>query len=222
MIDSDAIVQINNLTRWYPWQRSLFTDFDFSIKKGEFCFLVGNSGSGKTSLMKLVTGEITPPAEMVYLQNHDMSHMHGKALQDIRRRIGVVYQDYKLLLDRSAFENIALPLQIQNLTEQDIKNQVADIAREFGFEEKLKTKTALLSGWEKQKVAIMRALITKPTCVFADEPTGNLDRESSKMIAEMLMQANKKWQTIIFITHDNNLIQYVQEHLAWAKITRVM
>lgn len=96
--------------------------------------------------MKLVTGEITPPAEMVFLQNHDMSHMRGEALQELRRHIGVVYQDYKLLLDRSAFENIALPLQIQNLTEQDIKNQVADIAREFGFEEKLRTKASLLSG----------------------------------------------------------------------------
>lgn len=95
--------------------------------------------------MKLATGEIKPPAEMVYLQNHDMAHMRGEQLQALRRRIGVVYQDYKLLMDRSAFDNIALPLQIQDLTDQDIKNQVTDIAKEFGFEDKIKNKVALLS-----------------------------------------------------------------------------
>lgn len=222
MADTEAIVRINNLTRGYPGQRTIFQDFDFSIGKGEFCFVVGSSGSWKTSLMKLATGEIKPPAEMVYLQNHDMAHMRGEQLQALRRRIGVVYQDYKLLMDRSAFDNIALPLQIQDLTDQDIKNQVTDIAKEFGFEDKIKNKVALLSWGEKQKVAIMRALITNPTCLFADEPTGNLDSDSSRMIADMLIQANKKWQTIVFITHDATLIQYVQERLAWVKVTRVM
>lgn len=221
MSEAEAIVRIDNLTRGYPGQRMIFQEFDFSVLKGEFSFIVGSSGSGKTSLMKLATGEITPPTEMVFLQNYDMWHMKGEKLQALRRRIGVVYQDYKLLLDRSAFENIALPLQLQNQTEQDIKNQVMDIAKEFWFEDKIKNKVSLLSWGEKQKVAIMRALITKPTCVFADEPTGNLDRESTKMIADMLIQANQKWQTIVFITHDRNLITYVQEKLAGVKITRV-
>ena len=199
----------------------LRTNFDFTLAKGDFCFVVGESGSWKTSLMKLITRQIMPPPRTVHVYGDDVSYLHEDAVQDMRRHIGVVYQDYKLLSDRSVLENIILPLQIQDAAENHAKERAETLLQEFGFRHELNIKVSLLSGWEKQKVAIMRALSTSPELIIADEPTGNLDQKASRTIADMLIHANKQWHTILFITHDVTLIQYVQSIYPQVRVVNI-
>lgn len=221
MADNKALITIDNLTRWYPGQQMIFHEFDMKLERGDFVFVIGKSGSGKTSLMKLITGQIMPPKQMVFVNGEDVARLTTSEIQELRRRLGVIYQDYKLLPDRSVFDNIALPLTLQDLPESEIRERVELTAKEFGFHAKLGHKVALLSGGEKQKVAIMRALITLPECILADEPTGNLDPEATNMIADMLIQANKRGHSIMLITHDMALKEYIHTHLPTAKIVEV-
>lgn len=160
--------------------------------------------------MKLLTREVMPPAHSVYVKWDDVSRLTTDEVQWLRRRIGVVYQDYKLLTDRSVLENIMLPLQLQNIDDYHAREKAMKLLKEFSFDGRYNNKISSLSGWEKQKVAIMRALVWDPQFTIADEPTGNLDRDASKMIADMFIETNKKWHTILFITHDQRLIEYVQ------------
>lgn len=192
MADHKALIRIDNLTWGYPGQQVIFHEFDMTLERGDFVFVIGKSGSGKTSLMKLITGQITAPKQMVRVNGEDIARLTTAELQEVRRRLGVIYQDYKLLPDRSVFDNIALPLVLQNVSADEVRERVELTAKEFGFYEKLGHKVALLSGGEKQKVSIMRALITMPECILADEPTGNLDPEATHMIADMLIQANRR------------------------------
>jgi cell division transport system ATP-binding protein len=146
MSDSHPIVSIENLTRGYTGQKMLRHEFDFKLSKGDFCFVVGKSGSGKTSLMKLITRQITPPLHTVYVHGDDVAHMNANEVQDMRRHIGVIYQDYKLLSDRSVLENIVLPLQLQDADEKHAKERAHALAQEFDFSHQLNTKVSLLSG----------------------------------------------------------------------------
>jgi cell division transport system ATP-binding protein len=220
--DSHPLIKIDNLTRGYPGQKVIFHEFDMTLSRWDFIFVVGKSGTGKTSLMKLITGQITPPKTMVYVEGNDVARLSAGELQAQRRRIGVVYQDYKLLPDRSVYDNIAMPLVLDDLAEEVIQHRVKTTAKEFGFHEKLWHKVSLLSGGEKQKVSIMRALITLPQCILADEPTGNLDREASVMIADMLIEANRRGHSIVLITHDQRLMEYTQSKLPMAKVVEVL
>lgn len=220
-IDQNHLVRIDNLTRWYPGQRILFHEFDFHVSRGEMCFVVWKSWSWKTSLMKLITREAMPPTNNVYVKWDDVARLHIEEVQALRRRIGVIYQDYKLLSERSVLENIMLPLQLQNIDDLTAKERALALIKEFDFASKAHTKVAFLSWWEKQKVAIMRALVWNPQFLIADEPTGNLDWEATTMIADMLIETNKKWHTILFITHDQQLIKYVQDKLPWVRVTEI-
>ncbi len=171
--------------------------------------------------MKLLMRETTPPAHTVYVKGDDVARLQTDEVQAMRRRIGVIYQDYKLLPDRSVIENIMLPLQLQDIDDATAKERALRLMQEFDFATKSNTKASFLSGWEKQKVAIMRALITNPELIIADEPSGNLDRDASQMITDMLIEINKKGQTILFITHDQHLIEYAQSKLPWVRITQI-
>lgn len=219
--DATNLVRIENLTRWYPGQRIIYHEFDFSLWKGDFCFIVGKSWSGKTSLMKLLTRAVKPETGSVYIKGDDVARLNTDEVQELRRRIGVIYQDYKLLSDRSVLENIMLPLQLQEMDELAAKEKALALIKEFDFMSKSHTKVAYLSWWEKQKVAIMRALVWNPQFLIADEPTWNLDQEATTMIADMLIETNKKWHTVLFITHDQHLITYVQSKLPWVRITEI-
>lgn len=221
MADHKALIRIDNLTWGYPGQQVIFHEFDMTLERGDFVFVIGKSGSGKTSLMKLITGQITAPKQMVRVNGEDIARLTTAELQEVRRRLGVIYQDYKLLPDRSVFDNIALPLVLQNVSADEVRERVELTAKEFGFYEKLGHKVALLSGGEKQKVSIMRALITMPECILADEPTGNLDPEATHMIADMLIQANRRWHSIVLITHDMQLKEYIHSKLSSAKVVEV-
>ncbi len=219
--DVNNLVHIDNLTRWYPGQRIIYHEFDFDLSKGDFCFIVWKSWSGKTSLMKLLTRAVKPGTWNVYIKWDDVARLNDEEVQAMRRRIGVIYQDYKLLSDRSVLENIMLPLQLQENDDLNAKEKALALIKDFDFTSKAHTKVAYLSWWEKQKVAIMRALVWNPQFLIADEPTWNLDQEATTMIADMLIETNKKWHTVLFITHDQHLITYVQSKLAGVRITEI-
>jgi cell division transport system ATP-binding protein len=172
--------------------------------------------------MKLLTREVTPPSHSVYVKWDDVARLRTEEVQALRRRIGVIYQDYKLLSARSVLENVMLPLQVWWVDDLTAKEKALNIMKEFDFATRSNNKIAFLSWWEKQKVAVMRALVGDPQLLIADEPTWNLDRDASAMIADMLMQINKKWHTILLITHDQQLITYIQEKLAWVRVTEII
>ena len=147
---------------------------------------------------------------MVFYKDEDLSRLSDQEVQHYRRRIGIIFQDYKLIPDKSVEENVLFPLEMHHVVREVAQQKLEHVLNRVGMLHKRHEKTDALSGWEKQKVAIARAMITNPEFIIADEPTGNLDREASMMIADLLIQAHKEWNTILFITHSNQLVEYVK------------
>lgn len=209
---NDSLIQIQDLSRWYPDSPSLvFDHFDFELNKDDFCFVIGKSGIGKTTLVKFLMRELTPPKKMIFFKQEDLARLSTAEVQRYRRKIGVIFQDYKLIPHKTAYENIIYPLQIMG---EDISKHhayVVELLQQVWLAHQWDTLVDHMSGWEKQRVAIARSLVTKPEFVIADEPTGNLDWKTSTKIADMLVELNRKGNTILFITHDQRLIEYIND-----------
>ena len=171
---------------------------------------MGRSGSGKTTLVKFLMRQITPPAKTIFYKDEDLARLTETEVQNYRRKIGVVFQDYKLINDKTVAENIVYPLEVMKISPEEREKKLEETLARVHMTHKRDTKIHLLSGGEKQKVAIARALITDPAFIIADEPTGNLDQEASRMIADILIEAHKAGNTILFITHDKGLMEYVR------------
>ena len=207
------LIDIHGLKRSYPKATTpIFDGFDLTIEKDDFCFIVGHSGVGKTTLVKFLIRQLCPPKRMIFHKKEDIARFSGDEVQAYRRNIGVVHQDFKLIARKNVAENIEYPLEIARVSKKEREKKVDKILHLLDLQKKKKTKTHLLSWGEKQRVAIGRALINEPEFIIADEPTGNLDRESSKKIADTLIQLNKQWNTIVLITHNHQLIDYVNKH----------
>jgi len=208
------LVEIENLTWWYPDDPHLiFQNFNFKLYPQEFKIILGKSGVGKTTLTRLLLRQLKPPPKTIFFNKEDLSRFTDKEVQRYRRQIWVIYQDFKLIPWFTVKENIAYPLELFNLPSSEIKKRVEDILRQIDLIEKKDVRPSLLSWWEKQRVAIWRALITKPKFIIADEPTWNLDRQNTTKIADLLIDLNKKWNTILLITHDLQLVDYIKSHL---------
>jgi len=207
------LIDIQHLTWWYKKQQPLFNDFSFSLEEKDFCFVMGRSGVGKTTLVKFLMRQLVPPLRTVFHGKDDIARYSDAEVQKYRRRIGVVFQDFKLVDWKNVKQNLSYPLRIRDTgrwkTRWSISERVTKMMHLLWLEQHSKQATPALSWWEKQRVAIGRALINEPEFVIADEPTGNLDRESSKNIADILIESNKLWNTIVFITHDQQLVDYV-------------
>ncbi len=210
---SKTLIDIHNLKWSYPrTKESIFKNLTLKIEKNDFCFIVGKSGVGKTTLVKFLIRQLRPPKKMMFHKKEDIARYGTKEVQAYRRNIGVVYQDFKLIERKNVAENIAYPLEIAGIGKKKRNEKVDQILKLLELEDKKKTKIPLLSGGEKQRVAIGRALINNPEFIIADEPTGNLDRENSKKIAQTLIKLNKQGNTIVLITHDQQLMQRVNKH----------
>lgn len=202
----EHIIKIENLTRWYDGSENVFEDFNFQLDKKDFCFLTGKSWVGKTTLVKFLLRQLIPPHKMIFYKKEDLARYTDDEVQLYRRNLWVVFQDYKIVENQTVQENVLLPLQITNdpVDEPHIKN----ILQLLKIDEKKDTYCKYLSWWEKQRVSIARALASDPEFIIADEPTGNLDRDNTTAIADALIELNKSGHTILFITHDQKLIDY--------------
>ncbi|NCN82567.1 MAG: ATP-binding cassette domain-containing protein [Candidatus Pacebacteria bacterium] len=177
----------------------------FAVDNGEFVFITGTSGSGKTTLMRLIIREYAPTSGEVSLFNEQLATMSQKKVSELRRKIGVVFQDYKLLPELNVWENIALPLEIVGQPQAEIESRVTDLLKLIGLIEKPYLFPSQLSGGEAQRVGIARALALGPELIFADEPTGNLDAENTQAIVDLLKKINQLGTTVLFATHDLSL-----------------
>lgn len=208
------LIDIHNLHRTYPeTQESIFADISLTINKQDFCFIVGKSGVGKTTLIKCLIRQLTPPHKMIFHNKEDISRFGASEVQAYRRKIGVVYQDFKLIDRKNVEENIRYPLEIAGVDTATQEQKIIEVLEMIWLQDKKNVKIPLLSWWEKQRVAIGRALINNPEFIIADEPTGNLDTETSHKIVDTLIDLNTKGHTIVFITHNLHLIEYVNSRV---------
>jgi cell division transport system ATP-binding protein len=200
------MIEFKNVSKIYGKVKAL-DSVSFSIEPGEFVFILGPSGVGKTTVRKLLIKELEPTEGEITVGEFQLSQVKRKELPTLRQQIGVIFQDYQLLPDRTAAENIALSLEISNKPNDVIKTTVVKLLELIGLAHKGNLFPTQLSGGEAQRVVIARALATDPAVLFADEPTGNLDRENSFHIVQLLQKINAHGTTIIMATHDTEIVQ---------------
>ncbi|MDE1468467.1 cell division ATP-binding protein FtsE [Aurantiacibacter sp. D1-12] len=214
MAGSDSsIVQFANVGLRYGTDREVLSDISFTLYPGSFYFLTGASGAGKTSMLKLLYLAQRPSRGMISMFGEDVITLPRKALPDVRRRIGVVFQDFRLVPHLSAFDNVALPLRITGMSESQIQKPVADMLEWVGLEHRMEARPETLSGGEQQRVAIARAVIARPEVLVADEPTGNVDPEMAVKLLRLFEALNRLGTTVVVATHDVHLLRKVPDSL---------
>ena len=212
---SIPLIQVKNLSRGYRDNpTALYKDLSFSIEEKDFFVLTGRSGTGKTTLVKFLTGKINAPEKSIFYKRQDISTFSSEDMQSIKKKMGIIFQDYQLLEDQTVRENIIYPLKIYELGEIVIESKLKQVMQKINLKHILDKPVKLLSSWEKQRVVLARALIHDPEFVIADEPTGNLDRETTQQIADILIKIHKAGTTIFLITHDIHLLNYLKEKYA--------
>ncbi len=181
-------------------------EVSFKVEKGEFVFLTGPSGAGKTSVIKLLLGEYLPSSGEIEINGEKLGQFSKGKLYLWRRKVGVVFQDYKLFWDKTVAENVALPLEIRRMPASEIASRVKEILKVVGLEERADLFPAQLSGGELQRVSLARAVVTAPEILLADEPTGNLDPETSKEMVKLFREVNKAGTTVLMATHNQEIV----------------
>lgn len=204
-----GIVQFDNVGLRYGTGAEILAGLSFTLLPGSFHFLTGASGAGKTSLINLITLAQRPSRGIVSLFGEDAASLPRKRFPSLRRRIGVVYQDFRLVSQLSAFDNVALPLRISGMAEREIAPRVEELLDWVGLAPRAGARPATLSGGEQQRVAIARAVITQPELIVADEPTGNVDPEMAARLLHLLGALNRQGTTVLIATHDVHLLRQV-------------
>ncbi len=214
MSQPDAeIVQFDNVGLRYGTEKEILTDISFTLYPGRFYFLTGASGAGKTSLLKLLYLSQRPSRGLIRLFGTDAITLPRERLPGFRRRIGVVFQNFRLVDHLSAFDNVALPLRVAGVSEKEIAQPVGDMLEWVGLGDRQHARPATLSGGEQQRVAIARAVIARPDMLVADEPTGNVDPEMALKLLRLFESLNRLGTTVVVATHDVHLIRKVPESL---------
>ena len=203
----ENIVRFENVGMRYGLGAEILHDVSFSLPAGSFHFLTGASGAGKSSLLRLMYLAHRPSRGMISMFGRDVSTVPRHELAGLRRRIGVVFQDFRLIEHLSALDNVALPLRIAGAREAQIRDHVAELLRWVGLEAQIDAKPDTLSGGEQQRVAIARAVIARPQILLADEPTGNVDGEIAVRLMYLLEELNKIGTTVVVATHNESLIE---------------
>jgi cell division transport system ATP-binding protein len=205
------LVRFENVGLRYGLGTEILRDLSFEIKPRSFQFLSGPSGSGKTTLLKMMLATLKPTRGLVHLFDHDVGRMEKDKVTELRRKIGIVLQDFRLLDHLTTYENVALPLLVQGKHEDSYRSEVIELLRWVGLGDRLHVPPAILSGGEKQRAAIARALIVRPALLLADEPTGNVDPVLAKRLVRLFMELNKLGTAIVMATHDWALMDQIPE-----------
>jgi len=198
----------NHVVFNYPNQ-PVFSDLNLQMEQGDFVFLIGKSGIGKTTLLKMVYMDILPQAGFVQAGEFDSDSIREKDLPYLRRKLGIIFQDFQLMEDRNVYDNLAFALQVIGTPNKMVKRNVLHALSDVGLSHKQKNMPHQLSGGEKQRVAIARAIINDPFLLLADEPTGNLDPETSEEIIDILRKINSRGTSILFATHNYELVRRI-------------
>jgi len=207
------MIQLHNVSLAYQKDATALNAIELRIEKGEFVFLTGPSGAGKTTLLRLLYGALTPTRGQVLIDGQNVSRMTPSQIPHLRRMIGVVFQDFKLLPSRTVFENVSITLEVLGWGRADIGKKVMHTLRQMGMESKIHLTPARLSGGEQQRVALARALVNDPKILLADEPTGNLDDANKNQILNIFKEANVRGTTVVVATHDRRLIEHAHKRL---------
>ncbi|RME38618.1 MAG: cell division ATP-binding protein FtsE [Deltaproteobacteria bacterium] len=201
------MIQAFNLSKKYRKDSAALKDVTLKIAKGEFVYITGPSGAGKSTLLKLLYAAERPTRGQILVNGQNLTRMNARRVAMVRRRLGVVFQDFKLINTRTVFENVAFPLEVQGKKRYEVSNRVYQVLKHVGIEHKMKRYPLELSGGEQQRVAIARALIIDPMILIADEPTGNLDPDNTREVMELFKGANARGTTVLIATHDRNMIE---------------
>lgn len=200
------MIRFEQVSKIYPGGQTALDNVDFHIKRGEMAFLTGHSGAGKSTLLKLITAIERPSIGSVVVDDRDIGSLSGGQVPYLRRNIGIIFQDHNLLMDRTVFDNVALPLVIRGFVDREIVKRVDAVLDMVELGDKRDFSPQQLSGGEQQRIGIARAVITRPTLLLADEPTGNLDPKLSMEIFRLFERFNQAGTSVLVATHDLNLI----------------
>ncbi len=207
------MIAFENVSKIYNNGIVALEDINFGIEKGEFVSIVGQSGAGKSTLLKLIFAEERPTQGSVFVKGKDVSKIKSGKLPVLRRHIGVVFQDFKLLEKKTVFENVAFAMEVCGKSDAEIKKDVPQVLEIVGLADKADSYTDELSGGEKQRVSIARALVHRPDIIVADEPTGNLDLVNTWDVIQLLMKINKYGTTVILATHNRDVVNLINKRV---------
>ena len=207
------MLEMRHAGKVYPGGAVALEDINVHISPGEFVFLVGPSGAGKSTFIRLISREIEPTSGQILVDGVDVMKLKRGDIPYLRRQLGIVFQDFRLLNDRTAYENVAFAMQVIEAPSHKIRQRVNEVLDLVGLKGRGNNYPGEMSGGEQQRVAIARAIVNDPLLVIADEPTGNLDPETSKEIMEIFSEINSRGTTIIMATHDKTMVDYMQKRV---------
>jgi len=207
------MIELKEVTKEYSKGLAALNGVSLKIDQGEFVFIVGDSGSGKSTLIRLLLKELEPTSGTIHVMGKDLGRMKHKAIPYYRRRMGVVFQDFRLLKDRNVYENIAFTLRVTETPTRVLKKKVPAALSLVGLAQKYKSYPKELSGGEQQRVAIARAIVNEPAILLCDEPTGNLDPANSWEIMKLLDEANKRGTTVLVVTHNLEIVNAMKKRV---------
>jgi cell division transport system ATP-binding protein len=208
----DAIIQLIHVSKWHD-RRAALSDVTLEIEKGEFVLLMGASGAGKSTLLRMLIGEEQPDEGQIFVHGKNVTKLRPSEIPYLRRKVGAVFQDFRLLPKKSVFDNVALPLIVQGVSEKDIRRKVTEALRAVDVDHKNDQLPNSLSTGEQQRVCIARAIVNGPVVLLADEPTGNLDPERTREIIELFKLINARGTTVVVATHDPHVLNYVNRRV---------
>ena len=207
------MIKLHRITKYYENKIPAINDFNLNISKGEFVFITGPSGAGKSTLIKLIFSSEQPNTGKIVVNNENITRMSSKEIPYFRRKVGVVFQDFKIIQNRSVYDNVAFPLDIIGTRRKLVKKKVWQVLKWVGLLQKKDSLPSQLSGGEQQRVAIARAIINNPILLLADEPTGNLDPKLSFEIMKLFKGINARGTTVVIATHDKNTALNFSENI---------
>nr|WP_296970354.1 MULTISPECIES: cell division ATP-binding protein FtsE [Tepidanaerobacter] len=208
-----SLIEMYGVTKIYPGGQVALKDISLKILKGEFVFIVGPSGAGKSTLIKLLFREELPTRGQIFFGGKNITRLRPREIPYLRRRIGIVFQDFRLLPEKTVYENIAFAMEVVEAPGRDIRKRVPYVLERVGLAHKAKAKPSELSGGEQQRVALARALVNNPDVLVADEPTGNLDPDTSRDIMNLLDDINKRGTTLVVASHARELVDSMKKRV---------